>query len=377
MTSLENVVSLIETLKSDISAKLGTEPEKLQRLQDKISELYKYIDSLQKLDFDLISTLKNDASTRQDDTFDKEWFVTNMDKIPEGTITLYVEKAELFRSYASTEADILINHLNTYLRRSGVIYEVVRDNYHQKLYFFIKESKTELQANIETIKEHVLAVAHSFYPNAVTGDEILTFDYNDKTKFLAVGIVLDSYQKRHEFLEELERRLNANGENEIAGKLQIYEPTDLRGARRIPINRTTDAADDTRYFINQLPIVLNVTGNVNIHGNVSINNVVNNNVNVVDNSVNINTINSGVLSVEDFFRHIIDDRPSWYKEGATVNFDVIKKAYREFFNNDEINESVISRRLNKKIFNTMPRSNGQNMKKLYKISEIKRINGLL
>lgn len=169
-----------------------------------------------------------------------------------------------------------------------------------------------------------------------------------------------------------------NSENKIADKLQIHEPTDLRGARRIPIHKTTEAADDTRCFINQLPIVLNVTEDTDVHRNVNISNVVNNNNNVVvDNSVNVTTSDPSMLTIDDFFRHIIDDKPTWYKEGGIVSFDIIKQAYREFFSDGSINESVISRRLNKKIFAAVPRSNGQNVKKLYKISEIKRINGLL
>jgi len=92
-------------------------------------------------------------------------------------------------------------------------------------------------------------------------------------------------------------------------------------------------------------------------------------VNTMD-TVNVNSKNK---KLKDFYKHIYTTKPSWYQEGKLVDIQVIERAYRDFFDDQQIRTAFISRNLKGSLFLTGSRINAVTKKKLIKYVDLKKL----
>lgn len=72
----------------------------------------------------------------------------------------------------------------------------------------------------------------------------------------------------------------------------------------------------------------------------------------------------------DFYRHIYNTKPTWYKENSFVAIEIIVNAYNEFFN-DSKNASIVSRYIGPVLFVGESRGSNSMKKKLAKFDILK------
>lgn len=370
MATLQNVYSQIETIKSELEPKTHAESRKLLMVQSKLTELQKYLEKIEHLDLQLQENVKL-LSAKAGDTYEKEEFARSLDKIPADNILIYFMDAEIIRAYGPEEFDTsLINHLNSNFRTARTA-EVIRENYPQKLYVMVEGSEGHLRPDIQKIKNYIAGTVKKMSEQVITNKEIVVFEDDNKTKFLAVSVTLPDYMARQTFLEQLERDMNANGDAEIAKKLQIREPSEIRGVRFASLPKVGNFINTASAFVTGPPVIINI--NTFTH-------IVNDNSVHIDNSINISdsTVILAQKSVDEFCQEIYDNRPTWYKPGEEVSINAIEKAYRDYFGETISTSSSISKKLNGRIFDNRKktRKHGVSTKKLFTWTELRDANDL-
>jgi len=82
-------------------------------------------------------------------------------------------------------------------------------------------------------------------------------------------------------------------------------------------------------------------------------------------------INSEIKTIKSFCKYLYETKPSWYVENGFVSFDLIDKAYRQYFNDYITQCMVLSRSLKSSLFIKTARVNQITKKKLVSYSTLK------
>lgn len=78
-------------------------------------------------------------------------------------------------------------------------------------------------------------------------------------------------------------------------------------------------------------------------------------------------------TLESFFRHIYNTKPSWYLENGKVSIKIIENAYREYFEDYEIKSHMISRHLNGNLFKPASSTQRSHQKQLVSYNILKQL----
>lgn len=368
----KEILCLLALLPDDIM----TNTQKRTMIMTKIKELKKYLTELNQLDMDLVSCLKNDLSTSVDDTISSKDFPTKMNEIDNDALIIFLERADLYKIYQpdKLESD-LVDHLNTYFKNKGKIYEAVRDCNPQKVMIVISD---DVQDRLQLMKSYIIEFV-SNYKNLTTlkNEDIIVYKNTTNTEFIAINLIVENMREKDEFMEDFQRFLRNKGEIDIANKIQIRQPaSNIKGVRyydlprdKIPISTDNNIID---HYISKTTVskpgahvIMNVT-------NLTVNNIVNSTISTVNN-VNTVNVNSKDKKLKDFYKHIYNTKPLWYQEGKLVDIQVIETAYRDFFDDQQIRTAFISRNLKGSLFLTGSRINGVTKKKLIKYIDLKKL----
>jgi len=367
-TMTESVQERIEILIQKIEENLYTCPSKIPILENHIDLFEKEVDSLCRLDMDLIQSLTVDLSTRNDDTYSSKEFQSKMNDIADDATIIYLKDAEHYKVYNPEErGQHFINQINNDFRNKGPIYEVVRDAYPQKLLIVLDEDDAS-SSMLNSMKCHILDFLRKTpkYKN-MTDNDIVVYNSDTQTKFLTVNVIVKNISERDIFIEGFKRYMKNKGNTDIATRIEVRPETDIEGARYFDLPRINGSVDSLSHLITgdhaqSLVVINNLTVNINSNNN-------NNNVTNTNTTTNIQT--SEPKTIKNFYKHLYDTKPSWYLEDKLVSIEHIVTAYRIFFGDDSTRNTIISRQLKGGLYNTGSRINNVTKKKLVKYSVLK------
>lgn len=330
-----------------------------------IMELERRLDLAMNVDL----SLREYMSETSNEVYSSEEFASNVKNISDDSLIIYVKKAELYKVYGPEELDDYCQDSSTHYRKReyGPVYEVVRDANSQKLMIVI--SDTIQDERLQTFKSKIFKfIKYSKKEFAEATTELKIYNNDNETEFVFSSIRFDNIQEKEIFIEDFTHFMRMEGHNEIASKIQLRAPkSNIAGARlyKIPELKTLIESHGTSSMLDQLittssssaPVVINNnTFNINI-GNSTVNNVRTKKI------VNVAKLEKKTLRT--FYKFIYDTRPDWYEENKFVEMEIIADAYREYFNESEIQSSVISKKLNGELFTKSTRSKGTTKKKLH------------
>lgn len=287
-------------------------------------------------------------------------FENKLGSIDSDSLIIYVKKAQLFKVYKPERIGDFENDDNTKYRRkeNGPVYEVVRDAHPQRLLIVINDDMVEDQ--IQTIKRHIVKYIDEHVEfEKIAINDLKVYNNDNSTEFLIRSIKFGNIYERDRFIENFTKYMIHENAG-IANKIQLRPPIYIDGVRLYDDGQILNSIEHlvTPFVSNappqQAPVVIN---------NIIINN---NNSTTINNSGTIKTKNKvGVpkKTLQTFYKYIYDTKPKWYVEGKSVNIDIVEKAYRKYFNDNDTTLPIISKKLND-LFSKTSRSNGITKKTL-------------
>ena len=342
-------------------------------------------DSLQILSNDLDKLIRKKQKVLELDTQLRSWmyetqntntiiadtdFQEKLNDISSDSLIIYVKNAQLYKIYKTDNMTDFEQDVGTHYRKpddNGVAYEVIRDSLPQKLMIVMKVNMDSDQLKI--IKKYIMDFIQSEPTLSETKPSDLKIYGNDNnTEFIVSSVLLDNMSAKELFIEKFIRFMQQKGENELANQIQLRLPPcyELEGARlnKLPYIKTMLENNPSTCLISDL-----LTNSKTINGNI----IINNTYNIVGNTINSNNNNSNISvsqihnsnkSIKSFCKHIYDTKPSWYIESKYVALGDIEDAYRNYFDDDDIALSMISKKLKGSIFTNSTRINNITKKKL-------------
>lgn len=314
------------------------------------------------------------SSKDSNDIYSIDEFRTQINDIKDDSLIIYIKKADLFKVYNSKGIDQYCNDSVVYSKpENGPIYEVVRDQYSQKLMIVI----TELiqPEEIANIKEKIVRFIKSTKQFADSTDDIKIYENENTTEFVFRKIRFLNRQEREDFIENFMDHMKNEGDKELAGKIQLRAPkANVEGARlyAIPEIKKIIESSGSKEILDQLMsasasnrpnIVINIVNNSNNNSTV----IKKSKVATVHKYIN----KKSIKTVTTFCQFIYDTHPEWYLEGEYVKIDVIEEAYRDYFNDYESQRFTISKKLNGFLFDKSKRVNSETYKLLRSYEELK------
>lgn len=375
---------------------LEKEPRKLQEHLDDLRETYKRGKKLYKKDLDLAEYLTELGSTNNGKTLSAETFQSDMNSLESEAIIVYSQNADVYRVYGPGEMDNFIRNLSTHYSKTdknGPMYEVIRDNFPQKLIIVVKDLET---SQVPIFKDIVISFLKK-HGMALNFDKDNYMIYNDgnaedrRTHFIFRNICLKNDDERRNIIKRLSVFMEEKKYKYLAEKIQNDPPPYLiYGAKMYSLPSNMNPVGISKQTLEEtLKFMLNVANQsdaklVNFNVNYVVQNITNNNNSNNINSGNTNTgpttitnnttiiDNSGESkTIKKFFKHIYESRPKWYKEGQLVSMSVIEKAYNDYFGG-VTPKNIISRNLNQKMFLTSERTSKTVNKRLVYFNELRK-----
>lgn len=295
-------------------------------------------------------------------------FQEHIDSINTDSLIIYIKKAQIFNVYNSDKLNDYMCHESTQYRKHeyGPTYEVVRDSNPQKLVIVITDTipVDKLQNIKNKIIEFIKKSAE--FKNVATDFRIYADDNN--TEFVVSSIKFKNLQHKEAFIDDFATFMRSTDDKDIANKIQFRPPKQygINGARLYKIPALKQLIEGAPLPTNSVEHLIS-TGTVQ---SLVINNtyIINSNININKNTVNVN--GKVKKTLKTFFKHIYDTTPEWYKEKSYVDIEIIENAYRQYFNDNKINRSMISKQLNGVLYNKSTRSNGTTKKWLNSYTEL-------
>lgn len=308
-----------------------------------------------------------------------------MNEIDKDSLIIYVKKARSYKIYKPNNLEDFTNDNNTHYRKSeyGPAYEVVRDTHPQKLMIVITKDLTTNQLKMikDCIKEFVKDVPE--IKNESTLNDIRSYSNANNTELLVGRFRVENLVQKENIIERFIAFMQKKGgddETEIANKIQVKPPVrfEAPGARFYDLPVVKKSLDglmlDTNISEELISHLVSTDKEIHIH----LTNINGNNNTVhssnVGNTINKTTNKTGKSTkktLETFYKHICDTKPSWYLEERFVEIEKIEKAYRDYFNDNSISRAMISRSLNGNLFNGTSRPSGITKKKLVSYDTLK------
>jgi hypothetical protein len=368
----------------NICLELMNDPNKSEIIVDKMKEFLIFAKELKSTDKMIESRIKDLSQNRPDSVYTIKDFQRQMENIDRECVIFYIEKARLFKTYNSNEIrDKLPLDMGSDLARidrTGPVFEVVRDSLAQKLIFVmidIEDSQINYIKDciIEFLRKHLKMIN-------LKKEDYGIYKYGNQVRFIFKKIVLVNKAEKQYIIEDFYRFLEDEGHSAVLQKLQLNPPpgkfigvtlNPLPGSM-IPVDRHTETREkELEYLVTNInnhrdkPVnLINLNVIQNINGN---NNNITSNVNTGSGNISNDQTDITIHRYKkgDFYKHIYDTKPEWYKENNYVEMEVIKNAYNEFFNENK-NSSIVSRFIGPVLFTGESRNAHSTKKRLAKFS---------
>lgn len=351
------------------------------KCKDNLSDLKKLAERLERracLNLVLIDTLQTDLNHRPNAVISKDDFPAKINSIPEDDTIIYLENAEMYKTYNSSDLGEFENNFYCQFKNKGPIFEVIRDHYPQKFLISVDGDVKD----VATVSNYIISFLSQHSIPLKESDIIIYRDQkNETTGFLADTLVKDITEKQT-FTEQLVKYMRKNGETDISNKIRRYTPLcDVDDVKFysipseqdiIPFGNEKKKITIIDHLMSKTSHLSNATSNPAIIVNYTVNNNINN--------INSNNTNSVIKTaikkppkktLETFYKHIYDTKPKWYKENGIVEIGVIEKAYRSYFNDESTDLTIISRKLNGSLFTKASRKNSIVRKQLVSYETLK------
>jgi len=363
----------LEELGNTLTTFEGLDPRKRKILAEKMREWIAEKNKIADLDISLNEYL---YETKHNNEIipDKE-FLNHINKIASDSLIIHIKKAQIYKVYNVSDLEEFDNDHRTYLRKpeNGPVHEVVRDEFPQKLTIMINDDVDDTQLMeikhniIEFIKKNPAFIG-------ATISDVKAFSMDGNTEFVLSSVTMQNFYEKDKIITAFIRFLKELGKTTLASKIhnQMYEsPMDGIRLYKLPGSKTD--RDNIKYnILDQLittpgkanPVINNITYIVN---NSTVNNV---NIGTIQKTTNIIDSKSSKKTLKTFVAFIKDNKPEWYKENEYVKLDVIENAYREYFNDNDTNITVMARNLNGILYTKSKRVQNVTKKLLIPFSEL-------
>lgn len=306
-------------------------------------------------------------------------FASKLGNISDDSLIIYIKKAHVYKVYNSDQLDEFQNDDGTHYRKPeyGPAYEVVRDANPQKIMVVVKDNIRG--EKLQQIKQDIvdcIKTNPAFSKTSV--NDLRVYSSNNNTEFVVSNIKIQNITEKENIIDDFIDFLQKKGKQEIADKIQFrLPPSGVRGVRfqLLPSSKTSldnIPSNILDQLLTTTPSGTNLTVNYT---------VINNNNQINSNNITSNTNNSvtnvvkkrvGKKTLETFYKHLYNSKPSWYIENVLVDIANIEKEYKEYFIGTEDSRSAISKKL-KKIFVSSTRTDGTTKKKMLPFSDLKKL----
>jgi hypothetical protein len=345
----------------------GMDNYKMKIYSEKLKELVKFKNNLTELNVDLNEYF---YETKQNNEVIPDMdFPNRINEIDSNSLIIHIKKAQLYKVYNVKNLDDFQNDSNTHFRKAeyGPVHEVVRDEYPQKLIIMVNDDIKD--SHLTEIKNNIIDFIKKNDAFAKTTlADVKAFGTNGNTEFILSSVKMANIYEKDKIVDKFIKFLKRLGKNDLADKIQFRtNESVVDGVHfyKLPIAKVS--LDNTPYNpIDQL-LTTPATNAPIIYNTYIINNNVDNSVtnNLVNNIGTINiTSKSSKKTLSTFKQFIKDTKPDWYIENTYIDLSILEKAYRDYFNDNEINTSIISRQLNGVLFTKSRRVNNVNKKLL-------------
>jgi len=375
--SITSVPTEIKELTDVIVNVDGMDNYKMKIYSEKLKELVKFKNNLTELNVDLNEYFHE---TKQNNEVIPDMdFPNRINEIDSNSLIIHIKKAQLYKVYNVKNLDDFQNDSNTHFRKAeyGPVHEVVRDEYPQKLIIMVNDDIKD--SHLTEIKNNIIDFIKKNDAFAKTTlADVKAFGTNGNTEFILSSVKMANIYEKDKIIDKFIKFLKRLGKHDLADKIQFRtNESVVDGVHfyKLPIAKVS--LDNSPYNpIDQLlttpatnaPIIYNTyIFNNNVDNSVT-NSVTNNLVNTIG-SINIKC-KSSKKTLSTFKQFIKDTKPTWYIENSYIDLSILEKAYRDYFNDNEINTSIISRQLNGVLFTKSRRVQNVNKKLLYAYDDL-------
>jgi len=378
--SVINTTPTLEILNQKLSSISNTSVQKQKLVENKVRELIEYIDNIADLDITLNEHLYE--TRKQNEIIPDTEFPNHVHTINNNSLIIHIKKAQIYKVYNHENLEDFQNDDNTIYRKSsnGPIYEVVRDEYPQKLIIMVNDDIKESQL-LEIKTDIIEFIKKNPAFSKTTTSDVNAFSIDGNTEFVLSSVRMDNIYEKEKIIERFILFLKRLGKNVLASKIQIRVAGSLvEGVRMYKMPYAKISLDNNKYdIVDQLittpsktpPVIINNNTYIINNGGTINNGTVNtgtvNNINSIE---NVNLVKASKKTLTTFKNHIKTTKPTWYIENTYVDFTIIEKAYRAYFEDMDIHTSIISRQLNSLIFTKSRRLQNVNKKLLKSFSEL-------
>jgi len=370
----DNVTAIIGKLSNKLS-KFANDPEKIELYSNMLSALEKELDDLDDLDINLQEYMYETKNTNEIVSYLD--FPRRLKETSDDSLIIYIKKAQIYKIYNAETLNEFEQDVGTHYRKSefGPAYEVVRDSSPQKLMIIIQD---DVETNkLQSIKTLLVAFTkiHPVFANIALSD-MLIYNSDNNIEFVISSITFDNMHEKEQFIESFIVFTENNGENELAKKIKLRPPpSNIPNTRYYKLPCSKECTTETNSsIIDQL--ITPQKSSVVINNTFIIQNGNNNNNNINCGSFTTNITEkskkTSKKTIKTFCKHIYNNKPDWYEENSYVSIDIIEDEYRKYFEDTSINKSMISRYLNKSMFDGNMRTNGVTKKKLLSFKNLKK-----
>jgi len=297
--------------------------------------LIKKIATLKAIDRSMVETLTD--LFRDNSLMTKDSFVSIMTSLVNASAIVYFKSAQMCKVYNNNEIEnIMEGQLRTVYKHLKDAYEVVPSNSKQKI---IIMCDIAVQDRIDSIKLYITEFMNvNKKLTTFSSNDIVCYNTGNMIHMLLTNYYVDNTAERDIFVKELVRFIqNTDKNTELSKKIMPYiEPnSDFVGAEMILM--PTEKIQISGKYIQYLDGLI---GNIKNCDHISRGATVIFNVNITDNSTNINnsantTNNTTNISVEDdpsesFIQYIVQNKPKWYTAGRFIDKDILHAEYENF-----------------------------------------------
>jgi hypothetical protein len=342
---------------------------------------------LQKVDFEF----RKELASRTDRLKLIDVDNINENLIDKGALVLYSENANSYVIYDRECVNNFTQDFGTMFKRNGLIFEVIMDNNPQKLLIIIKHDM--LNDHIKQLRQLLLDYICNKGNYTVSPSDIKIFKDNigssTNIEIMVNSIIFNTVMEKMVFVEEFKDFLanNADITQEVAlvvDKIDYRLPKayGLDNAKllkapflKTPVN-TQKGDDKPEKIFDSLATRITINSTIVVGGDFNNGCVINRNVITKNKTI----INSGkkkeVKNPTNFCKYVYEIRPEWYLEGQKVLMSLILDEYQKYSGDYSITDSVLSRKLNAKMFTKSVRTIGVGtFKELFTYDDMKEAVG--
>ncbi len=279
-------------------------------------------------------------------------------------LSIYFKSAGAFKVYdASRISTDLTNHLQNDFRRCNQMYEVIPNNFSQKIIILCDK---DVLSKMDVIRNYVVEYLESRDFKDISEDNVQMFE-NDSgmIEILVNGFYVSNFEEREKIVSGLMRHIEKTERNdEITSKMKRTEYSPFDGSQLIAMPNAKKLLDG-KYFNFTDVLIRNLENCKSTSGNVYINIVQNISDNIVAGSITVQTGDS----VNQFVDHIKADKPDWFKFGEVIPRKLLGEKYEEKYG-----KALVYKPLKGRLYSLETNTrNGRKREKMIKLLTLEKI----